>query len=85
MTIPRKKSRPLTVAGREFRWMAKPKKDWNGRVESVRVTIEDQETGEVRQFTQRSWDDGSPRSVKPSDVKERIFSLFDVHDSAPAP
>jgi len=73
MTIPRKKSRPIEVNGRQYRWMVKPKKPkekgW------VRVTIEDQETGEIQQVDRRGFMSALTR-VSPMDVREIILTQF---------
>lgn len=73
MALPKKASRPIEVNGRQYRWMVKrvtkSEKDW------VRVTIEDQETGEIVQSRRHGWEGDAPM-ITPRDVKEIILARF---------
>jgi len=73
MTIPKKGSRSIEVNGRQYRWMVSaygPDDDiW------VKVTVEDQESGEIKQ-TKRKGFMGDHPAVKPEAVKEFILSAF---------
>lgn len=66
MTIPRKKSRPIEVDGRKFRFLIKPAR---ARGEDLSVTVQEEavQPGRVLQFT---WPEGC--SIFPEDVKVAI-------------
>lgn len=72
MTLPRKKSRPIEVNGRLYRWMIKSTVDQD----VVRLTVQDQKTGELRQRRIQGWRGDSP-TVTPRDVKEFILYRFE--------
>lgn len=72
MSIPKKTSRPIRVEGRRYRWMARR----TSEVSKVRLTVEDQETGELHQTTIRSWEKGDAPVVTPARVKEFILYRF---------
>lgn len=73
MTLPKKASRAIEVNGKTFRWMVK-KVDDDGQ---ARLTVEDSETGEIRQRMYRGWAMGDgPEAVTPGDVKQFIIERF---------
>ena len=79
MTLPKKASRPIEVEGKTYRWMVRrtgPVKDG-----TARLTVEDPETGEVRQRVFRGWgvpgeECFEPPRVTPHDVKQFIYERF---------
>jgi len=73
MAISRKDSRPITVRGRSYRWMAK--RVTRSERDAVRITVEDQGTGELVQSVRRGWEGDSP-AVTPGVVKEIILARF---------
>lgn len=84
MTLPKKPSRDIEVEGKTFRWMVKrvgPRT--NG---TVRLTVENPDTGEVKQRLFRGYgipgeEAFEPPSVGPADVKQFIYEGFDVSPS----
>jgi hypothetical protein len=73
MSLPKKNSRSITVRDRVYRWMVKPTVDRN----RVRLTVQDETTGELHQRTVSDWDDGeSAPPVTPATVKEFIIERF---------
>jgi len=71
MTLPKKSSRGIEVDGRLYRWMVR-----KAGLDSVRLTVEDQETGEMRQrFFHEGWE-GDPPAVRPGKVRDFILSEF---------
>lgn len=79
MALPKKPSRNIEVNGRTYRWMAKrvgPVKDG-----LARLTVEDPETGEIKQrafrgFGLEGMEVHDPPRITPADVKEFIIERF---------
>lgn len=79
MTLPKKASRNIEVEGKTYRWMVKrvgEKKDG-----TARLTVEDPETGEVKQrvfrgFGLRGVEAHDPPRITPGDVKQFIHERF---------
>jgi hypothetical protein len=63
MTLPKKASRSIEVNGRQYRWMVRKTKASMGKSPMLRLTVQDEETGEL---LQRDFPDHHP-SVKPED------------------
>lgn len=70
MALPKKNSRLIEVNGRSYRWMAKKTQDPT----RVRLTVQDEATGEIHQRTVSGWD-GSP-NVTPGVAREFILERF---------
>lgn len=77
MTLPKKASRDIEVNGRRYRWMVRKV----GAGPSVRLTVEDPGTGEVRQkdFHER-WE--ITPAVRPGKVRDFILNAFRAPDEA---
>lgn len=73
MAISRKDSRPIKVNGRAYRWMVK--RVTRSERDAVRITVEDQETGELVQSVRRGWEGDAPR-ITPGVVKEIVLARF---------
>jgi hypothetical protein len=73
-TLPKKTSRPITINGREYRWMVKTTVD----KDTVRLTVQDVKTGETHQRDVRDREGLSPPPVTSATVKEFILVKFPV-------
>ncbi len=72
MSLPKKDSRPIKVQGRAYRWMVKPTVD----SDRVRLTVQDEVTGELHQRQMQGYDGDPPAPVTPAIVKEFIIERF---------
>lgn len=71
-TLAKKNSRPITVNGRDYRWMVKKTVDRD----TVRLTVQDMATGETHQRSVRGYEGEAPAAVTPATIKEFILYRF---------
>ena len=74
MTLPRKASRDIEIDGKIYRWMVKrigERKDG-----TARLTVENPDTGEIKQQMFRGMEEHDPPRITPIDVKEFIYERF---------
>jgi len=71
-SLSKKRSRPITVNGRAYRWMVKSTVDRD----AVRLTVQDVLSGETHQRDVRDWEGFPPPPVTPAKVKEFILTRF---------
>ena len=79
MTLPKKASRAIEVDGKTFRWMVK--RVGEKKEGTARLTVENPETGEIKQrmfrgLGVRGVEAHDPPRVTPAEVKEFIIERF---------
>jgi hypothetical protein len=86
MTLPKKDSRPIEINGRSYRWMVRRCRNKDGVKPSLRLTVQDEHSGELLQrdfpehvgYRTNEYGEQEPRpnTVTPVDVKAFIFERF---------
>lgn len=86
MTLPKKTSRSIEVAGRQYRWMVRRCRNPQGVRPSLRLTVQDEKTDELfqRDFPEHVGHSTNeygekvprPNTVTPGDVKAFIHERF---------